>query len=282
MNILFSLNEAYIYPLKVLIKSLIDTHPDDSFRFFVLHAGISEEAIEDLSRFIEEDGNTCVAIYSKDFFEEADKTAITRYYALEMYLWMFAPYILPDDVDRILYLDPDIIAINAINALYTKDFEGHSFVATNYKYKTKWVQLFNNLRLRNFESDDYFNAGVVLMNLKKLRSIGNPKEITEAIRENKSILILPDQDIFNLIYVNDILEEDWRIFNMNPRVYEKLNILFPKKYNCAKVESEVVLIHFSGKRKPWNEREKYKYKLGKYFYEVEEKMLDFQKNSISR
>ena len=159
--------------------------------------------------------------------------------------------------------------MNDIKPFYRKSFDGYSFIATNYKYKTKWIQPFNNLRLRNFESDDYFNSGVVLMNLEKLRKIGDAKRIVEAIRENKSVLILPDQDIFNLVYVNDIKEEDWRVYNMDPRVYEKLSILFPNKYNLQMIEKEVVFIHYSGKHKPWKERGKYKYTLGNYYFDYE-------------
>ncbi|TVP90685.1 glycosyltransferase family 8 protein [Alkalibacterium sp.] len=272
INLLFSLNENYVYPLKVLIQSITDNHPRDSFCMYLLHNGISDDTINGLKDFIEKEGDVFKPIKSDTFFRHSDKIAITRYYALEMYLWMFAPYLLPDDVDRVLYLDPDIVCINDLKSFYNKSFYGYSFVATNYKYKTKWVQPFNNLRLRNFESDNYFNSGVVLMNLEKLRKTANPNEIVQSIRENKPFLILPDQDIFNLIFVNDILEEDWRLYNMNPKVYEKLKILFPHKYNLSNVENEVVFVHYSGKHKPWDEREKYKYVLGQYYFDFEKKV----------
>lgn len=272
INLLFSLDENYVYPLKVLIQSLAENHPDDSFRMYLLHAGISDSSLKDLRLFIESKGNhELIDIYSKNFFKSSDKIAITRYYAIEMYLWMFAPYLLPDEVDRVLYLDPDVICTQDISSFYNQSFDGYSFIATNYKYKTKWIQPFNNLRLRNFESEDYFNSGVVLMNLKKLRQVGDADRIVEAIRENKSVLILPDQDIFNLVYVNDIKEEDWRIFNMNPKVYEKLRVIFPNKYNKTMIDNDVVFIHYSGKHKPWNEREKYKYALGRYYFDYERK-----------
>lgn len=272
INLLFSLDENYVYPLKVLIQSIVDNHPNDRFRMYLLHSGISDQTLTNLQTFIEEAGeHELIAIYSKDFFKSSDKVAITRYYALEMYLWMFAPYILPDEVDRVLYLDPDIVNVGDIKPFYYKSFDGYSFIATNYKYKTKWVQPFNNLRLRNFESDDYFNSGVVLMNLEKLRRVGDPERLVEAIRENKAVLILPDQDIFNMLYVNDIKEEDWRIYNMNPKVYEKLKVLFPNKYNIHMIENEVVFIHYSGKHKPWNERDKYKYTLGEYYFKAEQR-----------
>lgn len=272
INLLFSLNEHYVPPLKVLIQSITDNHPHDSFCMYLLHNGISDEALNELKDFIEKDGNHFKPIKSDQFFKDSDKVAITRYYALEMYLWMFAPYLLPDDVDRVLYLDPDIVCINDLKPLYNKNFYGNSFVATNYKYKTKWVQPFNNLRLRNFESDDYFNSGVVLMNLSKLRKTADADNIIESVRENKPFLILPDQDIFNLLFVNDILQEDWRLYNMNPKVYEKLKILFPHKYNLSNIENEVVFIHYSGKHKPWDERNKYRYALGQYYFDYEKKV----------
>ncbi|GEK90460.1 glycosyltransferase family 8 protein [Alkalibacterium kapii] len=276
INLLFSLDENYVYPLRVLIHSIIENHPDESFRMYLLHAGISKETLKELETFVEKNGDhELVVIYCKDFFKPSDKLAITRYYSLEMYLWMFAPYILPADIDRILYLDPDIINVGDIRTFYNKTFDGHSFIATNYKYKTKWIQPFNNIRLGNFESENYFNSGVVLMNLEKLRRVGNPDQIVEAIRENKSILILPDQDIFNMLYVNDIKEEDWRIYNMNPKVYEKLKVIFPNKYNFQMIEDKVVFIHYLGKHKPWDKREKYKYELGKYYFEAERKTYDF-------
>ncbi|HAJ70039.1 MAG: glycosyltransferase family 8 protein [Alkalibacterium gilvum] len=272
INVLFSLDENYIYPLKVLIHSLIENHPNESFRMYLLHAGIKSETLKELETNLKREGNhELIDIYCKDFFKESDELAITRYYALEMYLWMFAPSILPSDIDRILYLDPDIINVGDIRSLYNQSFEGHSFIATNYKYKTKWVQPFNNLRLRNFESENYFNSGVVMMNMKKLRQVADPDQLVEAIRENKSILILPDQDIFNMLYHNDIKEEDWRIYNMNPKVYEKLKVIFPNRYNFQMIDDKVVFIHYLGKNKPWDKREKYKYALGKYYFEAERK-----------
>lgn len=272
MNVLFSLNEVYVSPLKVLLHSIFYHHPKHTFDIYVMHASMGDSVLEDLRQFIEKNGHNFFPLHCKDFFPSADEVVITRYYTLEMYLWMFAPYILPDDVDRVLYLDPDIINANDFSALYTKNFQGHLFVATNYKYKTKWVQPFNNLRLRNFDSENFFNSGVVLMNVKELRKVGNPNAIIEAIRANKPFLILPDQDIFNVLYDEFILEEDWRVYNMNPKVYDTLNMLFPYKYNKEWVEDKVVFIHYCGKHKPWKEREKYKYTLGTYYFKAEEQI----------
>lgn len=282
MNLLFSLNESYLPPLKVLLQSLFDHHKEETFSIHLLHAGIGEQARNELQEFVDSEGHTITYYACSSFFKPSDKVAVTRYYTLEMYLWMFAPYILPDSIDRILYLDPDIVCMNECRSFYETDFLDYSFVATNYKYKTKWIQPFNNLRLRNFDSENYFNSGVVLMNVRKLREKGDPEKIIRAIRDNHPFLILPDQDIFNLLYGQHVLEEDWRIYNMNPKVYEKLKVLFPHKYNKEWIEKSVVFIHFCGKHKPWNERKKYRYTLGSYYFEKEQKLHSSIEKGVGR
>lgn len=282
MNLLFSLNESYIPPLKVLLSSLFNNHPEETFTIYLLHAGISEATLRSFTHFVEQQHHIVHIYECTDFFHKEDKLAITRYYTLEMYLWMFAPYILPEEVERVLYLDPDIINMKQMADFYHQDFEDHYFIATNYKYKTKWIQPFNNLRLRKFHSEDYFNSGVVLMNVARLREVGNPQGIVDAIRENKSVLILPDQDIFNLLYDQFVLEADWRMYNMNPKVYEKLKVLFPHKYNEEWIEENVVFIHYCGKHKPWIEREKYRYALGKYYEQAEKEMTSLLQQKTGR
>ena len=126
-----------------------------------------------------------------------------------MYLWLFAPYLLPKEVDRALYLDADIVNMNAVKDFYSQDFEDRLFVAMDYKIKNQIIQPFNNLRLRTKDADNYFNTGIVLMNIQKLREERTAKEISEAVVDNKAILILPDQDVFNYLYHGEIIENPW-------------------------------------------------------------------------
>src|SRR5699024_10428617 len=121
--------------------------------------------------------------------------------------------------------------------------------------------------LRTKDADNYFNTGIVLMNIQKLREERTPKEISEAVVDNKAILILPDQDVFNYLYFNEVKENPWEIYNVDPRLYQVFQLINPEKYNLGWVEDEVIFIHYAGKHKPWMEREKYKWDLGKYYFE---------------
>jgi len=273
MNLLFSLDENYIPPLKVLLKSIFNNHPYETFDIFIMYSSLTNQQLEDLSKYIKCHGSSPQFILADNFFDVDSKRFITRYYTLDMYSWLFAPYILPKEVDRILYLDPDIINMNDFTEFYNMDFEGSSFIATNYKFKTLWFQPFNNIRLNmNLDSDEYFNTGVVLMNLERLRKVGNSNDIVQSIYNNKDVLILPDQDVFNALYDQDILKVSWKKYNMDPKVFDKFEKVKPSKYNLSWVQDNVVFIHFSGDHKPWEERENYKYSLGQYYFDYEERI----------
>lgn len=277
MNLLFSLDENYIPPLKVLLKSIFLNHPNETFDIYIMYSSINVQQLDDLTKYIKSHGSYAHPIIANDFFDVDSKKHITRYYTLDMYSWLFAPYILSDHVERILYLDPDIINMNDFSEFYNKSFEGHSFIATNYKFKTVWFQPFNNIRLKKeIDSDEYFNSGVVLMNLKKLRRIGSSDDIVQSIQKNKNLLILPDQDIFNALYDQDIMKASWKKYNMDPKVFDKLEKIKPSKYNLSWAQENVTFIHFNGKHKPWEERGTYKYSLGRYYfaYEKERDLAD--------
>lgn len=274
MNVLVTCNENYLPPLKTMLWSLFKTNRREQFMIYFMHNKMAENRLEELNLFIKKNGQEFYPIDCSDLFEE-DAT-VNRYYSIEMYYRLLAPFILPDEVDRILYLDPDIINLNPVSNFYNQDFKGNLFVATTHDYLTKWIQPINNIRLNTLESKGYFNTGILLMNLPAIRLSKTKEDIFSGIELNKKRLLLPDQDVFNYLYWDSILEADWKIYNLDPRYYSKANVIFPKDYNLEWVEKEVVFIHYCGKQKPWNKKEDYKYKLGHYYDQNELEHLEEQ------
>lgn len=268
MNLLFTLNENYLPPLYTVLRSIFYSNSKEKFTVYIMHQSISEQKLEDLQQFITKNGHTFCPIDCKNLFTE--EIFVNRYYSIEMYYRLLAPFVLPAELDRVLYLDPDIINLRSFSSFYEQDFEGKLFVATTHDYATKWIQPINNIRLGTLASEDYFNTGVILMNLTLIRKIRNQEEIFTAIKVNKNRLVLPDQDIFNHLYWNEIKEADWQIYNLDARFYSQLNRVFPRKFSLEWVEQKVVFIHYCGKHKPWIERESYRHKLGGYYLYFEE------------
>lgn len=272
VNLVFSFDENYIEPFRVLMHSIYLNNPREHLNIYLLHSDVDKSALNNLESEIHAYGFTFHPINCRHFLEDAESVAINRYYTIEMYLWLFAPYVLPQEVKRALYLDPDMINLNSIRRLYDLDFEDNLFIAMDYTIKNKIIQPINNLRLGTRQAEHYFNTGVVLMNIEKLREERHSDEIVDAVVKNKAILILPDQDIFNLLYHGEVKSEDWENFNIDPRLYQVFQLIMPDTYNESWVEEEVTFIHYVGKHKPWAEREKYKLDLGKYYFQYEESL----------
>ena len=115
-----------------------------------------------------------------------------------MYYRLLALLILPKSIKKILYLDPDILIINSIRPLWETELGNYIFAAASHVGVTGVINDINRARLR--VDHDYYNSGVMLMDLTKARSIVNVEEIFQCVREHKEELLLPDQDIFNYLY----------------------------------------------------------------------------------
>lgn len=100
---------------------------------------------------------------------------------------------LPDifkDLDRILYLDVDTIIFKDLSDLYNIDFEDN-YMAGVYEPKRRW------------HAPNYVNAGVLMMNLKKMREDNISTQLIDLINTKK--LCAPDNDAINIICENKIL-----------------------------------------------------------------------------
>lgn len=93
-----------------------------------------------------------------ELFQEAPSP--TRY-PKEMYYRLLAPQLLPEGVQQVLYLDPDILVINPLRPLWETDLRGHLFAAAAHTGKTELANNVNKLRLKT--DHDYYNSGVLLM-----------------------------------------------------------------------------------------------------------------------
>ncbi len=250
MNILVTLNSNYIKPLKVMLKSLFLNNQNEKFVIYLMHANLSAAEVEDLAGFIEAHGSRLEVIKVEDScFAEAP---ILLHYTKEMYFRLLAYQLLPQDLDRILYLDPDILIINSVRELYHKDLEGYLYAAADHdRVSVKGV---NKMRLHAFEIDVYYNSGVLLMNLALLRQDADEQEIYRFVEENRSKLIMPDQDILNALYAKQILRLDEKLYNYDARYYNYYKLASNGTFDMDEVINNTAILHFCGKKKPWQKK----------------------------
>lgn len=250
MNILVTLNSNYIYPLKVMLKSLFLNNPDEKFVIYLMHASLNVKELEQLADFIEAHGSRLEVIkVEESCFAEAP---ILLHYTKEMYYRLLAYQLLPQDLDRILYLDPDILVINPIRELYDTDLQGYLYAAANHDRVS--IKGINKMRLHPYEIEVYYNSGVLLMNLIQLRQEADEQEIYRFVEENRAKLIMPDQDILNALYAKRIRRLDEKQYNYDARYYNYYKLTSGGAYDMDQVINNTSILHFCGKKKPWQKR----------------------------
>lgn len=61
-----------------------------------------------------------------------DDAPVSKKYPQEMYYRLLAPLFLPDYVEKVLYLDPDILVINPVRPLWEMELNGYVFAAASH------------------------------------------------------------------------------------------------------------------------------------------------------
>ncbi|WP_330359252.1 glycosyltransferase family 8 protein, partial [Basilea psittacipulmonis] len=101
----------------------------------------------------------------------------------------------------------------------------------------------------------YFNAGVLLINLKKWQEINVFNQAILILKEKKDLLRFQDQDLLNIIFKDSLYVINPR-FNFMFALFKRLKQLNAKEIDALNTHEEVknpiVIYHYCGKRKPWN------------------------------
>ena len=265
MNILLTINKKYVKLVNILLNSIQLSNKDTKFDVYILHRELDIEdknIIEsglDLNKFN-------IKMIKIDEEEVKKFPQYQKRYPKEIYFRLFATKYLPENIDKILYLDSDTLVINKLDELYNMDFEGNFYIATTHVKKI--LRKINEVRLRIDDDVPYINTGVLLINLKELRKIDVQKEVCEFVENNSKKLMLPDQDIITALYGDKIKIVDALRYNLGDRDLNLYNLNHIKNPIGLKwVKENTVIIHYYGRNKPWNKN--YRGKLGVFYYRLE-------------
>lgn len=110
-NLLFCINSKYIQLFKICLSSIVRHSGFDSMNVNIIHSSLKDSEIEEIKR-LENSRLEINFIRFDDLLLSSSPT--TGRYPREIYYRLFAPVLLPDDIDRILYMDVDLICINSL------------------------------------------------------------------------------------------------------------------------------------------------------------------------
>lgn len=249
IKILVTLDKNYLSQLQVLLTSIYINNPNETVELYIMHSSIPQNLLD----IVEQQCNTygykltSVTVDSSYF----DNAPVTGQYPQEMYYRLLAPHLLPKNLDRILYLDPDTLVINPLRPLWEVDMNGCIFAAAPHTGKTELANNVNRARLGT--NHKYFNSGVLLINLYAGKDEIVPDDIFNYTAKHYRELLLPDQDILNVMYGTKTLELDDYIWNYDARNYKNYMLRSSGEADMNWVMEHTSILHFCGKSKPWKQ-----------------------------
>jgi lipopolysaccharide biosynthesis glycosyltransferase len=246
IDVLLASDENYSLPLLVTLTSILENNISNNFIYFhIINNNISENKINEI-RKLENKYNCKINLYKFDINKLKDYP-IYGHLTNTAYLRLFIHNILPENIDKLIYLDCDIVCLKDIELLYKQDLNNFPVAAV------KDVKSKELLRLKHFSNiSKYFNSGVMLINFPLWRKFVNANTVSEILKNQNNIICDADQEILNKIFTNN-----WK--ELKP----KYNLDIKHKV-FKKVPKNTILLHYSDKIKPWNYV--YPYNNKKYFF----------------
>lgn len=251
MNILCSCDANYVPCCGIMLTSLFENNKDYTIDVYVF----CNNKVTDTTQLFQLAKNYEQKIHIiniddvfVDRFPIKDRDYITK----AAYYRLYAADFLPNNIDRVLYLDCDIIINKSLTTLYNTDLTDYSAAVVldcNY-YKEN-----RNQKLGIEEPNIYFNSGVLLINLSYWRNNRILHKFIQYCNTHSHLLDSHDQDLLNVVLQGNVKYLSIK-YNYQMGFLHKMNL---SKYDeglrmeIKTVQTlDIIVWHFSTAVKPWN------------------------------
>lgn len=219
-NIVYASDDGFAEVLGVSIISLYANNKEmDDINVFVLDSGISAENKRKLISISKEYNRRKIEFISAKNISEILKLDVkTDRGSLSQYARLFISSSLPKTIERVLYLDCDIVINGSILELWQMDMRGKTIAALKDIFSKQYRK---NIGLK--PNDLMFNSGVMLIDINKWIDNKIEKKLLEFIKAHKGVIQQGDQGALNAILSNDTC-------CFHPR-YNSITVLYDFSYD---------------------------------------------------
>jgi len=236
INVCISTDDNYAKHCAVVMKSAVENAlPEDDLHFFILDGGISGENISRLKGITQ---NVEIVEIDKTIFEPFE-AAVSKMWALPTLFRLKMPSLLKN-LDKVIYLDCDIVVNASLAKLFNLNIDDYSIAAVNdYASEVSAKRL-------SMKGKKYFNAGAILVNLKAWRKKDIEAKLLDYLEKNSDKMKFADQDIMNPVLEGEVLYLE-----------QGFNYIVPSAFQTKKDvkwwdenRENITIIHYAG-QKPW-------------------------------
>lgn len=271
ISVVSAADDNYALPLAVTIRSVIDhLEPGQQLSVSILDGGLTDASKDRLVRSWKAP-HVSVQFLCPPLSQIAD-LKIENHLNLVTYLRLFMPSLLPESQDRTIFLDADLLIRRNIAELWQLDL-GNAPIAAVNDYFTPYLNTREaigrpsicdqhpdkchpvpNYRDLGLESTaGYFNAGVMVVNLKRWREVNVFQQAVDLVRQHREHVRYCDQYALNVLFSGRWKPIDLR-WNQNsnlfawrgPEVSAFADDLF------YELRDKPWIVHFTWLVKPWH------------------------------
>lgn len=261
MNIVCATDDNFVQHCSIMLTSLLVNNSD--VQIYVLTEGLKPENEKIIREEVEDKGGKVkFCIVDSSIVEKfpMPEGAGLQHISRATYYRLLISDLLPESVEKVIYMDCDIIVNKSIQELWDTDLTGYALAAVKqigFGYEAE--------RLGYPIEYGYFNAGVNMINLTYFREHNVSEQLIQYIADKYSKIKYHDQDTLNAVLYDKTLHimPQW---NMTSIIYAYqlqkrgdnvagvvLNDYKAEKESAFKTMKDPYVVHYVSRPKPWQD-----------------------------
>ncbi len=252
-------NEPFAMPLAVtLYSALVNLEPGRAARVFILDGDISAQSKHKVEAAVRRTKREVELTWLGADLGELGDLAVSRWHASICYLRLRLPDLLPSDVQRVIYLDSDLVVEGDLAQLWREPMNGHPALAVqNFDPRLLGEALLEPTRELGLDpSLPYCNSGVMVVDIPRWRELQVLDRVVEFSRRFGRFIESADQDGINVALGCDwgLLDPRWNVQLLTLRAYDLHSPMAQSEREAqwSRLEKEAFILHYTGPRKPWH------------------------------
>lgn len=249
MIIVLATDDNFVQHCCVAITSILLHNKE--VQFYIFTEGLSEENSSILKDLVNDLGGRLeiVLVESNVVSKFPMPENADAHISIATYYRLFSALLLPDHIDKVIYMDCDMVVRKSMHELWNTDLES-SAIGAVYQPKSKSQE--DDMKRLSIPKDyGYFNAGLILINLKYWRDHAITDRLFSFIKNRFNSIKQHDQDALNAVLFSEVLPLNYT-WNFLPPYFNVSELSFPNCVDYSKQENDPAVIHFVSAPKPWD------------------------------
>jgi UDP-D-galactose:(glucosyl)LPS alpha-1,3-D-galactosyltransferase len=248
VDLTLAFDAAYAAHAAVVVSTVAESNPGETLRYWLIAA--DDVSASSRAALVKAAGPRATVEYLKVDASSVDlpkgNNPVVAYLSPAMYLRLLVPAALPQDVERVLYLDCDTLVTNSLQPLFEVDMGGVPLGAVRDPFSRRLYDMGGIPGLASYEHLDprgsYFNSGVLLIDVARWKECEVSEKSLSYLVRHAHESRYPDQDALNYATYDNWLRlshrwNDLMAWRLEPEFGGKL--------------SDSAILHMAGPVKPW-------------------------------